>query len=1389
MNKHFFFFLILSVVFNSVRAQYTNLKFETYSTLEGLSSSTCLEVFQDSEGFLWIGTIDGLNRYDGYTFEVFRPIPSDTTSISNNRVYSIVEDKFGNLWIGTLNGLNVFERKRGIFHRINLFRNDTDIKRTTGEINDLVYDLNTNVIWVASKNGLSKANIDNTVKGDFSGLNFSHYLNDTDSLNGSEVTSMVLVNDGKLWVMTDGNYLNHYDPQADNFRSHPIDLSFTQGLDHLPKVLLEDSSGKIWFGNDLSKLAFIDEHGVVNKLNVVSDNTPIYDLYQSNTGEIWVATGYGGIYIFSESGQFIQRIVRDPGDPFSLPINQTSKILQDKDGIFWIATYNEGIAKLDLTKSLFGHYYYQPGGQSGLSSKIAQFVMEDSKMRIWVGTDGGGLNLFDEKRNTFKSYRYDENDSFSLSSDKLLYMEESHDGSIWVCTFDRGLNKFNPSTGKADRYIHSASDPYSISQNSVWCAVEDKNERLWLGTQSTGLNLYDPETGHFFSYMNEAENSASLTSDFVFSLFIDSNDRLFVGTSLGLCMLDLNTLKERIPEKIAFKRIDEKNILGIRVNYITEDHAGNIWLGTDLGLHKLSKSLKLIDSYSTQDGLPNNLVVGVKEDNNNELWITTKSGISLFSPESENFKNFNVNDGLQGVEYQSKSIDKTLEGRIIAGGINGFNIFNPDDIIQDSLTLLPKITVLKVLNKAIRSGDELNGRVLFEEPLSETKEIVLTHNEGYITLDFVALHFKNPERVKYAYKMHGADQGFLYPGSNRVANYSGLPPGTYTFEVRASLDGQWSESEKAELQIRVMVPPWKTWWAFGIYVILVMLISWLVIRYYTKIIGEVREHELDQMKLRFFMNVSHEFRTPLTLILNPVDKLISSYDNPEIVKSSAIIIQRSAKNLLNLVNQLLDFRKMDLGKAPLDPIKADIVNFIKDLFHLFGDLANGKSIDFSFNSPSSAIFIWFDPDKLEKIVSNLLSNAIKFTPANGKIEIVVGKSSKRVQRKSVFGKTENVDFVEIKVKDSGIGLKKDQQNQVFDRFFHLDDNTKTGTGIGLNFTRSLVEQHDGEIEVESEYGKGSCFTVRLPLDSNNLRNALKSNKEVRRTINEFDMNGMKSLEYQLAISDTDTSDDEGDSIDTLLLTVLVVEDNRELRVHLKNELKSHFKVKEAANGKEGLEKALKFYPDIIISDVMMPEMDGFEMCAKIKTNPEVSHIPIILLTARSMEEDRIEGYNMGADAYLPKPFNINVLKVRINNLLESKKKLREKFMQKANILPSSEITTNTLDEQFLDIATNLILENISDSEFGLDQLLSGMAVSRSQFYRKIQSLTGQNPSNFIRSVRLKYAAELLKQQNFSIKEISYKSGFNSSAYFSKTFRELFSLSPNEFVKDYLENKK
>lgn len=916
--KSIFTTLILIISSVTVFAQNQKFKFENLDTPEGLSSSTCLSIYQDSEGYLWFGTIDGLNKYNGYEFKVYRSILNDSTSISNNRINAIVEDKNNHLWIGTNNGLNLFNKENERFELIDLYQQLSLRNNPRKFINDLLFDTEKNELWVATNYGVIRVEL-RDFKKSTEDLRFFYYFHDSDnhhSIDNHIVNSINKDKSGKIWVSTNGHNLHKYNEKKDYFERHPLKIQGNSSFNHIPNAVFIDDDNVFWVGNNLANLMLWNPtNQTLEYVSFTSNDVAIRDFYLDENGLVWVSTDGYGIFLVDKAEKSVRlNLTNDYSDPFSLPNNKPSAIYKAKDNTIWIGSYDKGVSKYDPTQNYFGHYYHQPGNKNGLNEKIVQSVLQDSNENIWISAYGGGLNLFSEETDSFSHFSHNPNNEHSISSNKILYTFESSTGDIWVCTLDGGINQFNPVTKKAIRYKHDPNNPNSIKQNSVWAGTEDREKRLWLGLRTEGLSLFDQKTSKFYNYKNVNGVENNLASNFVFFLYIDKNNRLLVGTSLGLNYVELDTFQNRIPEKLNFEEVNIKGIKDNLINYITEDYLGNIWVGADTGIYKLNTNFELIKSYSSTDGLPNNLVVGLEEDENHQIWITTKSGLSLLNPVEHQFHNFNIHDNIQGSEYQSKSITKTSDGRIIAGGINGFNIFHPNDIeISHTEELHPKVTNLKINNRSIVVGDSVGRRILLKKTLTETDFLELNYDENYLSFEFLALHYQNQESVNYAYRLKGLEEKFQNFGSQREVNYSNLTPGDYTFEIKASLNDNWQEASASSIDFTIMSPPWRTWWAYTIYAFFMISLLGSGIYLYTKRVREDQEHELDQMKLQFFVNLSHEFRTPLTLILNPVQKILSNLHTTDEIKTSAFTIQRSARRLLHLVNQLLDYRKMDVG--------------------------------------------------------------------------------------------------------------------------------------------------------------------------------------------------------------------------------------------------------------------------------------------------------------------------------------------------------------------------------------------------------------------------------------------------------------------------------------------
>jgi signal transduction histidine kinase/DNA-binding response OmpR family regulator len=863
----------------------------------------------------------------------------------------------------------------------------------------------------------------------------------------------------------------------------------------------------------------------------------------------------------------------------------------------------------------------------------------------------------------------------------------------------------------------------SVQSRYISAITEDKEGNLWIGTD-WGIAVLQKETGRFVHYINQKNDPASLSSN---------------------------------------------NVIDIK-----EDSKGRIWIGTHGGLNLFNKQEQSFQSFTDSDGLPNNSVLTIQEDGDGNLWMGTPNGISSMAIHSDSgrslnvsFKNYDEADGLQGKQFNENAAYRTSRNELIFGGANGFNIFKPEQLGMNKNKPQVVLTDFQLFNKSIKPGENVDGEVLLKQAITEATRITLPANKNVFSIEFAALNFFHPEKNEYKYKLEEFNTDWLSADSrSRRVTFTNLDPGDYVFHVKAANnDGVWNE-EGTSIIITVLPPFWKTRMAMVLYFLAVIL-GLLVVR---KMIQQreqmkfaiqqerqeaIRMHELDMMKIKFFTNVSHEFRTPLTLILTPMEKLLRQVTDVE-QKGQFELIQRNGKRLLNLVNQLLDFRKMEVQEIKFSPSEGDVIKFIRETVYSFSDLSEKKHIKLDFHSSLDSLETIFDQDKVEKILFNLLSNAFKFTPEYGSVSVDV-----------VFQDDQNAKWLKIRVTDTGIGIPLDKLDKIFDRFFQNElpkSMVNQGSGIGLSITKEFVKIHGGSITVESEQEKGSCFTVMLP---------------VNEIISHAGSPSVETILTPVELEDDPVQLNLDQSVDQKPL-VLLIEDNEDFRFYLKDNLKLTYDIVEARDGKEGFKKALSHFPDLIVSDVMMPEMNGLELCRKIKSDQRVSHIPIILLTARTSEEQRLEGFEIGADDYINKPFNFELLESRIRNLIAQRQKLHVSLSKQAGV-KASELNITSLDEKFIQNAIRYVEENVSNADYSVEDLGKELGISRAHFYKKIISLTGKSPLEFIRAIRLQQAAQLLEKSQLTVAEVAYKVGFNNPKYFAKYFKETFHVLPSAYA--------
>ncbi|WP_166461169.1 hybrid sensor histidine kinase/response regulator [Flavicella sediminum] len=1323
----------------------SNLSFKNFTTKDGLTQSSIVSITQDSKGYLWFGTRDGLNKFDGTRFINYRHNSEDSTSISHSWVTCIFEDNDKNIWIGTKNGLNLFKPEQNNFLQIKT--NSNGISVSDNQIWDIT-QTNKNRIYVSSKKGITdinyKKNISTYIKNDSTNLNSPSHNNTRCFLN---------TNDGYLWICTiekidrvhlATNTWEHYEyPKNTNKAAH---------ISNTP-VLFQDSRGTIWLGYE-NGIAFLPAHTTQFEdflfKNEKKIKTGVRSIAEDSNHNLWIGT-YSGLQILNTKHQIFKKFTHNENNPKSLSQNSIYKIIKDSKGDMWIGTWAGGINYFDHS---YDNFKQISSGASPnmLNYKVVSSILETKENNFWIGTEGGGLNYFNKKTEQFTYYTHDPKDAKSISSNNIKSMVLDQNENLWIGTHDGGLNFLNT---KKKPYVFEKlnkkqANGIELKNYRIISLLEDIDHNIWIGTENNGAITYNTSTKEFTRLESEIKFHNCLQQ-------ANNPEIIFTGGSGGLSKVNIRTKKTEDLHIIKSKGYKP------RINCVFEENDNTIWTGTEgQGLFEFNPKTKESKKYGIAEGLLNEVIYAILPDDDNNIWVSTNNGISRLNLLTKKIKNFDESDGLQGNEFNYGAAHKNDNGILMFGGTNGLNYFNPRSIIENTFVPKVNISAIKVNNKPY-----LNS-------IDNIQEIKLKHDQNDFSINFTALSYSQANKNQYAYQLVGFDKNWNYVENKKEANYTNLDEGTYLFKVKASnSDGLWNEKGKS-ISIIILPAPWKTWWAYSIYIFVCLLISYFIRSFALTRIKEKNElkqekldkeklEEVNQMKLKLFTNISHDFRTPLTLIIGPLQRMMKEKKGNSFIQSQHQIMNRNANMLLDLINQILDFRKSESGKLVLYASKSDLISFIKSVKTAFNDLANHKNVEYIFESNFESLDVWFDKIKMKKIIFNLLSNAFKYNQDNSKISLKITNSK--------------ASFVTIEVVNFGEVIPKETLNYVFDRFYRFDqEGIQAGTGIGLALTKSLVELHKGEISVTSSIEKGTCFKVSIPLGDEHLDEDQKitENQEFKE---EIDSTQPFYLEKDISIADT--KETELQEKENHTPTLLIVEDNEDVRNFIKGIFTKKYLVLEAENGKIAVDIAHKKQVDLIISDVMMPEMNGFELCEHIKTNITTSHIPVILLTAKTAEAHQKTGYTIGADAYITKPFDDAILEIRVDNLLKTRKSLISKF-KKDIILEPKELTFTSADEQFLEQAIKIIEENISDPEFNVNYFTNKMNMSRSVLYRKLKAITDQSITEFIRTIKLKKAGQLIAQTQMNISEIAYEVGFNDLKYFRKCFKTLFKVLPSDY---------
>ncbi|MFD1255947.1 two-component regulator propeller domain-containing protein [Mucilaginibacter terrae] len=1370
-TKYFFVFTVIIsfLKVQSVFAQSPDKKFQLISYKNGLIQSPITSIIQDKSGYIWIGSWVGLSRYDGNSFINFRKNDSVPYAISHNRINKVYEDRSARLWIGTSGGLNLYNKLTERFQHVGL----STEKGASNFISDIVQDKQQN-IWVGTYQGVRRVNVaDNKLEE----ISETKSNNEIETRRGF-IFSLFNDSDNKLWVgVRQGVKL--IDPVNKKVIALPSVLAADKDLAEAKIIVIrQDAQGTLWFGTEEDGVFSYDKKNArlihyTAKKNT-TENLPsnwINDLLIKN-GKVWIATR-NGLAIYDPLKQRFETYAHKKGDSQSLNDNFIWSLYNDKTGNVWIGTYSGGINIFHPENDNFRSLGEENADQSGLSSQLAEAMIEDRHQNIWVGTFGGQLTLIDQKNRKVSSYSVNDK-SGQRSAYEIKALAEDPAGNIWVGSLD-GLHKFNPAT-KSNEYIPLENVKGTVGGRGVKLVntIVADQDGLWVGMNGSGLRRVTFDGKEAYKLLHTNKNETELSDNYV-NCLLDEGNLLWIGTQNGLNLFNKSTFKVVVFNK-RNNRLTNNNVLSI-----FRDSKKHLWVGTDGGgLNYLDDKSGRFTALGQNEGLPDNVIASVIEDNSGNIWISSNNGLScltinnLASPSKRNIKivNYNSANGLPSNQFLPNSSLKTKNGELVFGGMNGITGLFPNQLLKNTHQPEILLTNLYINTKKIHFAKNLE----LTEPINETKEIELPYDKNNVKLEFSALNFVNPSQNMYAYAMYGPDNNNNKNqiGNSKEVSFTNLSPGKYILRIwAANNDGIWNTKARS-LLITINPPLWRTWWAYLIYVLSIAFIFYKIVTFFQvrarlerDLINEhlqlERQEEFYKMKIDFFTNISHEIRTPLTLILGPVEQLYQSTMDNIVISKQVLQIKNNAERLLRLIGELMDFRKAETNNMVLYIQRSNIVPFITEIFLSFMQLAESKKIEYNLVTDQQEALVFFDRDQLEKVFFNLLSNAFKFTPESGKIELVISSASS--------------DFLTIIVSDNGKGIPQKYLNKLFTNYFQVQpDRTNSGTGVGLALSKKIIDLHHGSIKVDSVPNQADVkgltkFTVKLPYHDFSSENVFIVDEKL-------DPEHIAAFKLQ---SEIDVLPETIATTSVNDYTILLAEDNDELRNFIITSL-SQYHITSCSNGVSAFEIASSDIPDLIISDVMMPEMNGLDLCRNLKQDERTSHIPVILLTALAAQLHQINGFHTGAEAYVTKPFSIKILELNIRNLLLSRDKMRKKFSRQILLQPF-DMPVHNIQEDFISKLIVIIERKIEDPEFGVDELSYEIGMSRSVLYKKTRSLTDMAPADLIKSVRLKKAALLLQQQkDLTISEVASLVGFNDRKYFSREFKKLHGYSPSAEIK-------
>lgn len=1309
-------------------SQHSNFYFKNLGVEDGLSQNMVYAILQDRQGFMWFGTQDGLNRYDGNSFKVYKRNLAGEGGLKSDAIFSLAEDVNGILWIGTDNGVCLYNPMFDRFTPLSL-KTPEGIS-VTGIVRTIECDKEGNMWLGVSDKGVFCVTPRQTIQF----YSLEQYL----GKGRGTMRDLCFDMDDNLWIAT---------YQQGIFKLNLATKTLTS-------LLIDDAKSNI-SNNDVNHLCLLNSetmlvgtvsHGLL-KLNLRNGQfTPLLGrgedgknlfvryIYTDKDDKIWLGTE-SGVYIYSPQGGDIAHFQHVFNDPYSLSDNAIHSIYQDREGGVWLGTFFGGVNYFTESYARFEKYYPVIGGNFISGKSISEFC-EDAQGNIWIGTEDGGLNCFNPVSKTFSQSFIPADNVHALLCD---------DDNLWIGTFSEGLFVLNLRSKQVKNYRSSLSEG-TLHNDNIYSIYKDYTGTIWIGTM-TGLHRYVPQTDSFVA-VNEKE-IASQVND----ILEDFSGVLWFAT-LGQGVFSYDRKHNKWDHHPVV--VKEDTVRGKMVVCLLEDKAHRLWLGTEgAGLIRYDKQTRTFtDHYSMNKGLPNNVVYCLQEDADGGIWGSTNKGLFRMEPTSGRIKTYTHSDGLLGDQFNYKSGFVSKSGKMYFGGVKGFVAFTPDKLVSSQT--LPNVVFnsLQLDNVEVPVGGEGS---LLEHSITYTRQIKLSHDQSIFSLGFAALSYVSPQGTQYAYKLDGWDQDWIYVEQSHRVTYSNLPPGKYTFCVKvANSDGVWSESGTS-MEIHILPPFYQAIWAYICYAFIIAFLAYYAIRRYTsrlqkrnveaiELLQRQKEKELYDAKINFFTNVTHEIRTPLSLIKAPLEEVMKEIKTSEPYYDNLSIIQRNTNRLLKLVNELLDFRKAEAKGLQLNFVHVDVADIIRETIRRFTPAASVNNLAFQEQLPEGGLIADVDVEMFTKILSNLFNNALKHAATFINIHLENQNGNLR-----------------LSVSNDGDHIPLEQTERIFDPFVKLDENS-LGTGIGLPLARTLIEAHKGQIFVDVNQ-PDVTFVVVLPLQQELVITLMG-------TADDIDDEAI--VEEVPKLPDAIELPDLGHR-----RVILSVEDNEEFQNFMVTQLKGDYQMLKAHDGKEALKVLTEQTVDLIISDVMMPVMDGMTLCKEIKENIRYSHIPVILLTAKTGLQTQLDSLKIGADEYIAKPYSIDFLKARIENLLENRLKIRESYKQSPESTVDI-IAHSKADEDFLNRLVDAIHSRLDEVNLDVDALALMMNMSRATLYRKVKSISELTPNDFIRLIRLKKAAELLREKEYRINEVAFIVGFSSSSYFSKCFYKQFGVLPKDF---------